>query len=170
MAAVASTAPLTSCIPTGCGVVFEVRTSPRVITYSGASCGGPGGAWYLNAAEGGPNTAVSVSSHLVWDFAGQNVAYPAGQLIVNSGSGSFATITLGKGKLTIKGTTPRHVEVMGRGTLTVHLTGSRASPTLTTTEQGLSNVEKELGMVSAFDIGGRPLELHIRIQSDVQDC
>jgi hypothetical protein len=60
--------------------------------------------------------------------------------------------------------------VTATGTLKVKLSGSASSPTLTFTESGLSAAERQLGLVSPFDHGGRPLVVPIQHVKSLPGC
>lgn len=165
-----STGLLTQCVPSGCAVVNTVRTSPRVIVYSGASCAGPRGAWFLNATEGGPTDSMILNYRLTWDFGSSNMAKPNGVIGVKPGGPATALLTLQNGVVKVQGRTSAGVAVRATGAISVRLTGTSAKPTLTVTETGLSKANQQLGIVSAFEFAGRPANLPVTSQAQYQNC
>lgn len=165
-----STGLLTQCVPSGCAVVNTVRTSPRVIVYSGASCAGPRGAWFLNATEGGPTNSMILTYRLTWDFGSSTTARPNGIIGVKPGGPATALLTLQNGVVKVQGRTAAGATVRATGTLSVRLTGTSAKPTLTVTETGLTKANQQLGIVSAFEFNGRPASLPVTSQAQYQSC
>jgi len=60
--------------------------------------------------------------------------------------------------------------VSGTGQLAIRLTGSGDKPKLTFTETGLTTAEDALGVLSPFNINGRPLTLPVTIAHDRSGC
>lgn len=165
------TEPVHTCSQAECGEVQKVLSSPRTITFYGASCSGTHGPWFLNVVEGGPNNSLRPSYTLNWTFPKRSsLAFPSGQVSVSPGSGSAISMTLQQGALTLTGTGAGNTAVSGSGTLAVQLAGSSSSPELRVTETGLSSQESSLGLISPFDINGAPAVLHVKLVPHLSGC
>ncbi len=163
--------PALPCGKSGCAVVNTAITSPRLMVFYGGSCGGSPAAWYLNVTEGGSSSSFRASYKLTWAFPpGSSTAKPSGRVLMGRAAGATAGESLSGGIMTLKGTNSKHRSVNARGTLTVSLTGSSHAPTLTLTESGLSAAEQQLGFVSPFDIGNKPLVLPVKIVKHFPQC
>jgi hypothetical protein len=141
-----------------------------VITYYGASCGGPRGYWFMNMVEGGSNTALIPNYRLHWNFAGSSTARPDGSISVTSGGSSSATMTLSEGVIRVKGTRANGSKVEASGTVVVEVSGPANAPRLTFTENGLAAAEQSLGLVSPFLQESRPYSVPITIQAQFRNC
>jgi hypothetical protein len=79
-------------------------------------------------------------------------------------------MSLVHGALTISGRDANGSPVSATGRLRVALRGSPSRPELAVTEEGLSNVESALGVVSPFDVNGAPALLRISTVRSLAQC
>ena len=166
-----SPSPKNNCAASGCALVSLSRSLPQNTVFYGASCSGPRGVWFFNATEGGGNDQLRPAYQLHFAFSSDPaVAAPSGNVVVSPTSTTDVTITLDAGKLTIKGTRKPNVHVTASGRLQVELTGTSGAPTLTFTETGLTKAESDLGLVSPFDVGGKPLVVPITTVKTMTGC
>ncbi|MGH9169773.1 MAG: hypothetical protein ACRD0Z_02710 [Acidimicrobiales bacterium] len=160
-----------ACAKSGCATVDISRSSNRLVVYSGASCSGLLGSWYLNSVVGGPNTSLRPSYALHWVFtSGSKTASPSGTITVPPVGAEKVSITLSDGALAISGTDPDGATVGARGTLSVRLSGTSSAPVLLITEAGLEAAESELGLVSPFEHDGGSVSLPVKIVHSLADC
>jgi len=168
----AATPPVSGACPKSqCAMVDSVHTSPVLTQFYGRSCQGLHGAWFMNVAQGGGNQILHPSYRLNWAFANaSSSALPSGFVTFSQVGQQKATATLSDGVLRITGTGPTGSAVSGQGRLTVQLSGSYSAPTLTVTETGLSNVDRQLGFDSPFVVNGAPVTVPIRLVPTVPGC
>jgi hypothetical protein len=145
---------------------------PPTTLFYGASCTGVHGDWFFNAVEGGGSDALRPSYSLRWSFASGATSAKANARIIQvpSTKTTTVTMTLSKGTLNLHGVRKPNVHVAATGSLVVKLTGSTSSPSLTFVETGLSAAEHELGLISPFDVGGRPLVVQIQHVKSLVGC
>jgi hypothetical protein len=167
-----TTPPKQHCGPSGCAIVRTFRSLPPPTVFYGATCSGVHGAWFFNAVEGGGNGTLRPSYHLRWTFTGNATsANPSAQSIsVPRTKNATVTMTLSDGVLKLKAVRKPKGTVTATGALKVKLSGSASAPTLTFTETGLSGAERQLGLVSPFDHGGRPLVVPIQHVKSLRGC
>lgn len=148
------------------------RSLPPLAIFYGASCSGVHGSWFFNAVEGGGSNTVRPSYALQWSFAaGATSASPSARTInVPRTSTTTVTMSLANGTMKLSGTRKPNTKVNATGTLTVKLSGTASSPSLTFIEKGLSAAEHQLGLVSPFDVGGRPLVVPIKHVTTLAAC
>ena len=157
--------------PSGCASVNVSRTLPPFTVFYGASCSGVGGSWFLNAVEGGPNDQLRPSYALKWKFqAGSATASPGGSVVIAPTATTQVSVTLSSGIVSLRGTRNSSPSANAAGRLTVRLTGTAAARALTFTETGLADAETQLGLVSPFDVGGRPLVVPVRVSDRLSGC
>jgi hypothetical protein len=151
------------CANFGCGAVVNVvQRSPRVTVFFGQSCSGPSGNWFLNAVEGGAASVAHPAYYLRWSFPpNSDTATPSGKVTVSGGTEHKVVASLDHGRLSIAGVGRDRRPVGGTGSLEVRLTGVASAPNLVFVETGLSGVERELELISPFDVAGRPLTLSV---------
>ena len=152
-----------------------VRTSrilPPLTVLYGASCSGVHGSWFFNATEGGASDALRPAYALAWSFAGgATSARPSARGIsVPRTKTTTVTLTLTNGTMKLSGVRKPNRTVSATGSLVVRLSGSVSSPSLTFIERGLRPAENKLGLVSPFDVGGRPLVVPIQHISRLAAC
>jgi hypothetical protein len=112
--------------------------------------------------EEGAGNQLRPVYYLKWQFTPASpIARPSGRIVIPV-SNADVTVTLDKGKLTLKGTGQSNVRIVAAGTLTVRLSGTSTIPTLKFVETGLHEAESSVGLNSPFDTNGQPLILLIR--------
>src|SRR5260370_10567023 len=172
---VAGTRATPSALPiwgsSGCAVVSRVRTVPQIAGLYGASCSGVYGSWFFNAVEAGAGDQLSPSYSVKWSFTpGSVVAKPSGRIVIPPTTSTQVTLTLVDGTLNLNGTRKPNTRVTATGTLVVELSGTATAPELKFTETGLTKAESSLGLVSAFNVGGSPLTVPIKIVKTMSGC
>jgi hypothetical protein len=153
-------------------MVREARTLPQSALFYGASCSGIHGDWFFNAVEGGASDVLRPSYALNWSFrGGVTSARPSARLIqVPPTKSTKVTLTLTNGTMKLIGAQKPNVTVTATGSLVVRLSGSASSPSLTFVEKGLRPAEHRLGLVSPFNVGGRPLVVPIQHVTSLRGC
>jgi hypothetical protein len=160
-----------ACGSSGCALVSLSRTLPPTTVFYGASCTGVYGSWFLNVVEGGGNDELRPSYTLRWSFApSAQVANPSGSITVPATSTTQISLTLNQGTLSLTGTRKPNVRVAATGTLVVELAGPTTAPELVFTETGLAKAESALGLVSPFDVGGKPLSVPLTTVKTMSSC
>lgn len=158
------------CVDSGCAVVSKVENNPGVVLYTGASCRGLQGPWFLNVVQGGPSTVPRLSYRLAWSFApGSDRAQPSGTVSVSGGEGTTPKVTLADGTESVSGV-DGGAPVDARGSLLIRLSKQASGSALVFEETGLSAVESKLHIVSPFAPGGVPLSLPVKVSTDFQGC
>jgi hypothetical protein len=166
-----STHSQTSCGTTGCAIVSEVVTNPRVTVFYGASCAGPNGPWYLNVTQGGPNNTPRPSYKLQWAFRDPpSPAHPNGLISVSTPAGVKVKMTLANGVLRITGHHANGVNVNATGTLAVGLSQTATGQALVFTEGGIAAAEHALGITSPFGVNGQPTTIPLKIVNRFASC
>jgi hypothetical protein len=153
-------------------MVSTSRSLPAVTILYGASCTGIHGDWFFNATEGGSNDALRPSYALLWSFkGGATSARPSARTIsVPHTKTTKVSLTLSNGTMKLTGVRKPNTTVSATGSLIVRLSGSASSPSLIFVETGLSQAEHQLGLVSPFNAGGRPLVIPIRHVNTLAGC
>ncbi len=163
--------PEANCAPSGCAVTRTSLSLPQSTVLYGVSCSGIHGSWFFNAIEGGGSSQLRPNYRLQWSFAqGATTARPNGLISVPHTRTTRVTLTLGNGKLTLRGVRKPDAPVTATGTLIVKLSGLASSHSLTFVEKGLSWAEHRLGLVSPFDAGGHPLVVHVKHVKSLTGC
>lgn len=146
-------------------------TKPRVVIFSGASCQGPSGTWYLNVVDGGSQSSTRLAYHLHWAFASAGTAaQPDGSVAVTIGSGQpKVTVSLQGGIVRISGRDSSGKDISATGTLAVHLASSGSKPQLVISESGLAQAEAALGIASPFG-PGHSVSLPVESVPKVASC
>jgi hypothetical protein len=153
---------LHNCVPSGCALVSQSLPAIQPTGFFGASCTGVYGSWFLKIMEEGAGNQLRPVYYLRWQFTPTSpIARPSGRIIIPVSSAGV-TLTLDRGKLTLKGTGQSNVRTVAAGTLTVRLSGTSTTPTLKFVETGLLKAESSVGLNSPFDAKGQPLTLLIR--------
>jgi hypothetical protein len=121
--------------------------------------------------EGGGNNRLRPSYSLKWSFTADSaVAKPNGRIAIAPTENAEVTLTLTQGTLSLTGTRKPNVKISASGTLVVELLGGPSAQVLKFTETGLVKAESALGLVSPFDVGGRPLVVPIKIVKTMAGC
>jgi hypothetical protein len=166
------TRPTTNCGSSGCAMVRTSRSLPPVTLFYGASCSGLHGSWFFNAVEGGGSDTLRPSYALQWSFAGGSAsARPSARVIyVAPTTKTKVSLSLSNGTMKLSGVLKPNVKVAATGSLVVRLSGAASSPSLIFVEKGLRPAEHRLGLVSPFDVGGRPLVVPVQHVKSLVGC
>ena len=163
--------PTANCTAATCAVVNLSRSLPAPTVFYGASCSGVYGSWFFNAVEGGSDTDLRPSYHLLWSFApGSTTAMPNGSVSIAATNTTTIFLTITNGTLHLTGTQQPSTHVDATGTLQIQLSGSASAPTLTFTEAGLSKAEQAVGLLSPFDVNGQPLTVPVTTVKNLPAC
>ena len=161
--------PVQPCAAGGCAVVNKVQSTPQVVVYTGASCKGVQGPWFLNVVEGGSATVPRLSYRLTWAFTpGSDTAAPSGTISVTGGAGVTPKVTLANGVESLSGV-KAGTPVTAHGSLLVKLSQPPSGATLTVSETGLAAAESDLHISSPLEPGG-PVTLPVQISTDYKGC
>src|SRR5215470_8666005 len=98
------TKPQPKCKSSGCAEVKTTLSLPQTTVLYGASCTGVHGSWFFNAIEGGGSKQLRPAYHMLWSFArGVTSARPSGVISIPSTKTTKITLTLSRGKMTLRG-------------------------------------------------------------------
>lgn len=161
-----------NCGSAGCAMVRTSVSAPQPTVFYGASCSGIHGSWFFNAVEGGGSNVLRPSYALNWSFAGASTSAKPSARVINVPRTKTTTVslTLSNGKMKLSGVQKPNATVTATGSLIVRLSGSVSSPSLTFVERGLRPAEHRLGLVSPFDVGGRPLVVPVQHTKTLPGC
>lgn len=163
--------PVPNCAAAGCALVSLSGAQPPNTVFYGASCTGIDGSWFLNVVEAGASSTLRPSYHLRWTLApGATTAVPEGVVTIAATPTTTASLTLAQGRLHLTGTQKPDIQADATGTLSVSINRSASSPTLTLTEAGLTRAEQALGLVSPFNVNGKPLTLPVQTVKSLRGC